>query len=82
MRSLLTLWKECMMFKKAALFLMSYLLTFFSALILITCSGYYILFFDWDISAMGKVINAVLIIISITASISLYAVAQKLKQIN
>ena len=31
---------------------------------------------------MGKVINAVLIIISITASISLYAVAEKLKKIN
>jgi len=70
------------MFKKAALFLMSYLLTFFSALIFITCSGYYVLFFDWDISAMGKIINAALIIITMTASISLYAVAQKLKQIN
>jgi hypothetical protein len=61
---------------------MSYLLTFFSALILVTCSGYYILFFDWSIPVMGKVVNAVLIIISITASISLYAVAEKLKQIN
>lgn len=70
------------MFKKVAIFLMSYLLTFFSALILFTCLGYYILFFDWDISAMGKIINAALIIISITASISLYAVAKKLKQIN
>ncbi len=70
------------MFKKSVLYFMSYLLMFFSALILVTCTGYYILFFDWNISVMGKVINAALIIISITASISLYAVAEKLKQIN
>lgn len=70
------------MFKKSVLYLMSYLLTFFSALILVTCAGYYILFFDWGVPVMGKVINAVLIIISMTASISLYAVAEKLKKIN
>ena len=70
------------MFKKSVFYFMSYLLTFFSALILVTCAGYYILFFDWSVPVIGKVINAVLIIISITASISLYAVAEKLKQIN
>ncbi|AIR85794.1 hypothetical protein LH22_10080 [Pantoea rwandensis] len=70
------------MFKKTALYIMSLLLTFLSALILITCVGYYILFFDWDISLVGKVINAVLIIISITASIAIYAVAEKLKRTN
>ncbi|SNY55271.1 hypothetical protein SAMN02744778_00360 [Pantoea sp. GL120224-02] len=70
------------MFKKSALYIMSLLLTFLSALILITCVGYYILFFDWDISLVGKVINAVLIIISITASIAIYAVAEKLKRTN
>jgi len=70
------------MFKKSALYIMSLLLTFLSALILITCVGYYILFFDWDVSLVGKVINAVLIIISITASIAIYAVAEKLKRTN
>ena len=70
------------MFKKSALYIMSLLLTFLSALILITCVGYYILFFDWDVSLVGKVINAVLIFISITASIAIYAVAEKLKRTN
>jgi len=70
------------MFKKSAFYFVSYLLTFLSALILITCTGYYVVFFDWNISVMGKVINAALIIISVTASILLYAVAEKLKEIN
>lgn len=70
------------MFKKPVLYFMSYVMTFFSALILITCTGYYILFFDWNISMMGKVINAVLIVASLTASICLYAIAEKLKRVN
>ncbi len=70
------------MFKKSALYIMSFLLNFLSALILITCAGYYILLFDWNISLVAKVINAVLIIISITASIAIYAVAEKLKKTN
>ncbi|KJV35893.1 hypothetical protein VH86_09980 [Pantoea sp. BL1] len=70
------------MFKKSAFYIISLLLTFLSALILITCAGYYILFFDWNVSLVGKVIHAVLIMISITASIAIYAVAEKLKRTN
>lgn len=69
------------MLKKAALYLLHYLLVFISALILITCEGYYLLFFDWNIPVMGKVTNGVLIIISGTVSLGFYWATAKLREI-
>ncbi|WHQ74134.1 hypothetical protein [Pantoea sp. Lij88] len=69
------------MLKKSALYLLHYLLVFISALILITCAGYYLLFFDWNIPVMGKVTNGVLIIISGTVSLGFYWAAAKLREI-
>ena len=69
------------MFKNLALHLLSYLLVFISALIFITCAGYYLLFFDWNIPVMGKVTNGVLIIISGTVSLGFYWAAAKLREI-
>jgi len=42
------------MVKKSALYLLSYLLVFISALILFTCAGYYLFVFDWNETMMGK----------------------------
>jgi len=67
------------MFKKTVLYIIRFLLTFFSALILITTAGYYIFYFYWDISVMGNIVNAVLIFVAIAASIAFYAVAEKIK---
>lgn len=67
------------MIKKISAYLLSYIMTFFAALIFITCVGYYTFFFDWDISAIAIAINAVLIILAIAASIALYGLAEKIK---
>lgn len=68
------------MVKKSALYLLSYLLVFISALILFTCAGYYLLFFNWNIPVMGKVTNGVLIIISGTVSFGFYWAGHKLME--
>ena len=68
------------MFKKTAMYLISYVLTFFSVLAFVTCLGYYLLFFDWHTSAMSIAINAVVILLSVTASIAINGFAEKLKK--
>nr|WP_312121934.1 hypothetical protein [Pantoea vagans] len=68
------------MLKKAALYLLHYLLVFISALILITCAGYYLLFFDWNIPVVGKVTKGVLIIISGTVLFGFYWAGHKLRE--
>ena len=69
------------MVKKSALHVMRYLLSFISSLILMTCAGYYIFFFDWNVTMMGKIINGILITLSVTASLSFYWAADKLSRI-
>jgi hypothetical protein len=69
------------MVKKSALHVMRYLLSFISSLILMTCAGYYIFFFDWNVTVMGKVINGFVITISVTASFGFYWAAEKIREI-
>ena len=69
------------MLKKSALHLLHYLLVFISSLILITCTGYYLFFFDWNIPVMGKVTNGVLIIVSCTVSLGFFWAAEKIREI-
>ena len=69
------------MLKKSALHLLHYPLVFISALILITCAGYYIFFFDWNVTVMGKVINGVLIIFSVIVSLGFFWAAEKIREI-
>ncbi len=70
------------MFKKVAMYLVSYVLTFFSVLAFITCLGYYILFFDWQIPGTSIAINAAIIVLTVTASIAIYGFAEKIKKIS
>ncbi|WNK39790.1 hypothetical protein [Pantoea agglomerans] len=69
------------MVKKSALHVMRYLLSFISSLILMTCAGYYIFFFDWNVTVMGKVINGVLIIVSVIVSLGFFWAAEKIREI-
>ncbi|MEN4685248.1 hypothetical protein [Pantoea agglomerans] len=69
------------MVKKSALHVMRYLLSFISSLILMTCAGYYILFFDWNVTVMGRVINGVLIIVSVIVSLGFFWAAEKIREI-
>ena len=67
------------MVKKSALHLFRYLLIFISALILSTCAGYFIFFCDWNVTMMGKIINGILITLSVTASFGFYWAGHKLR---
>jgi len=69
------------MLKKSALRLLHYLLVFISSLILFTSAGYFIFFCDWNVTMMGKIINGILITISIIASFGFYWAADKLREI-
>lgn len=69
------------MVKKSALHVMRYLLSFISSLIIMTCAGYYIFFFDWNVTVMGKVINGVLIIFSVIVSLGFFWAAEKIREI-
>ena len=67
------------MVKKLALYLLRYLLVFISGLILFTCAGYYLLVFDWNVTMMGKIINGIMIALSVTASFGFYWAGHKLR---
>lgn len=67
------------MVKKSALHLFRYLLIFISALILSTCAGYFIFFCDWNVTMMGKIINGILITLSVTVSLCFYWAGHKLR---
>jgi len=69
------------MVKKSALRLLHYLLVFISSLILITCAGYYLFFCDWNVTMMGKIINGILITLSVIVSLGFYWAADKLSRI-
>jgi len=69
------------MVKKSALHLFRYLLIFISALILSTCAGYFIFFCDWNVTMIGKIINGILITLSVTVSLCFYWPADKLREI-
>ncbi|MCX3311070.1 hypothetical protein ORN12_19110 [Pantoea vagans] len=68
------------MVKKSALYLLSYLLVFISALMLSTCAGYYLFVFDWNVTMMGEIINGILITLSVIASLGFYWAGHKLRE--
>ncbi|MDQ1211429.1 putative phage infection (PIP) family protein YhgE [Pantoea anthophila] len=67
------------MVKNLALCLLHYLLVFISALTLFTCVGYYLFVFNWNVTMMGKIINGILITLSVTASLGFYWAGHKLR---
>ncbi|EFM19822.1 hypothetical protein PanABDRAFT_2444 [Pantoea sp. aB] len=54
------------MVKKLVLYLLHLLLKFISGLILFSCTGYFIFFCDWNVTIMMKIINGILIALSVT----------------
>ncbi|WP_255527121.1 MULTISPECIES: hypothetical protein [Pantoea] len=69
------------MVKKLVLYLLHLLLKFISGLILFSCTGYFIFFCDWNVTIMMKIINGILIALSVTVSLGFYWAGDKLRRI-
>ncbi|ELP24053.1 hypothetical protein F385_2957 [Pantoea agglomerans 299R] len=69
------------MVKKLVLYLLHLLLKFISGLILFSCTGYFIFFCDWNVTIMMKIINGILIALSVTFSLGFYWAGDKLRRI-
>ena len=69
------------MVKKLVLYLLHFLLKFISALILFSCTGYFIFFCDWNVTIMMKIINGIVIALSVTVSLGFYWAGDKLRRI-
>jgi hypothetical protein len=69
------------MVKKLVLYLLHLLLKFISGLILFSCTGYFIFFCDWNVTIMMKIINGILITLSVTVSLGFYWAGDKLRRI-
>lgn len=69
------------MVKKLVLYLLHLLLKFISGLILFSCTGYFIFFCDWNVTIMMKIINGILITLSVTVSLGFYWAGAKLRRI-
>ncbi|MGY3112642.1 hypothetical protein [Pantoea eucalypti] len=69
------------MVKKLVLYLLHLLLKFISGLILFSCTGYFIFFCDWNVTIMMKIINGIVIALSVTVSLGFYWAGDKLRRI-
>jgi hypothetical protein len=69
------------MVKKLVLYLLHLLMKFISGLILFSCTGYFIFFCDWNVTIMMKIINGILITLSVTVSLGFYWAGDKLRRI-
>jgi len=56
-----------------------YALLFMSAMLLFTVVGYYFFVFTWDSSTIKQAVNALILVVSLSASAAVYYVAEKLK---
>ncbi|CAO95665.1 hypothetical protein ETA_06190 [Erwinia tasmaniensis Et1/99] len=54
-------------------------LTYLAFLGFIACAGYYVLIFDWHISATATALHIALMIVAIAALIGIYGIAEKLR---
>ena len=69
------------MVKKLVLYLLHLMLKFISGLILFSCTGYFIFFCDWNVTIMMKIINGIVIALSVTVSLGFYWAGDKLRRI-
>ncbi|ADP10157.1 conserved uncharacterized protein [Erwinia sp. Ejp617] len=65
--------------RKSLRWLLRIALTYLAFLGFVACAGYYVLIFDWHISATVIALHIVLIIVAIAALISIYGIAEKLR---
>jgi hypothetical protein len=56
-----------------------YALLFMSAMLLFTVVGYYLIVFEWAGSTIKQAVNALILVVSLSASVAVYYVAEKLK---
>lgn len=67
------------MSKKLLSYLLSYMLMFISFLVFFTSAGYYLFWFDWQVSGLKIAINIIFILLSIAITLITYAQAEKIK---
>lgn len=67
------------MFKRIINWLAANLIISLSALLFFSSLGYYLFWFDWNVSALDKLIHTVIFILLITASVVVYAIGEKLR---
>lgn len=67
------------MFKRIIKWLAADLIISLSALLFFSSLGYYLFWFDWNVSALDKLIHTVIFILLITASVVVYAIGEKLR---
>lgn len=67
------------MHKKIITYVAVYALLFISAMLLFTVVGYYFFVFAWSGSTIKQAVNALILVVSLSASVAVYYVAEKLK---
>ncbi|WP_336795691.1 hypothetical protein [Erwinia aphidicola] len=67
------------MFKRIIKWLAANLIISLSVLLFFSSLGYYLFWFDWNVSALDKLIHTVIFILLITASVVVYAIGEKLR---
>jgi len=67
------------MFKRIIKWLAANLIISLSTLLFFSSLGYYLFWFDWNVSALDKLIHTVIFILLITASVVVYAIGEKLR---
>lgn len=67
------------MFKRIIKWLAANLIISLSALLFFSSLGYYLFWFDWNVSALDKLMHTVVFILLITASVVVYAIGEKLR---
>jgi len=65
--------------KKIIIYMAVYALLFMSAMLLFTVVGYYLIVFEWAGSTIKQAVNALILVVSLSASVAVYYVAEKLK---
>ncbi|VTT27924.1 Uncharacterised protein [Klebsiella pneumoniae] len=67
------------MFKRIVKWLTALLIISLSGLLFFSSLGYYLFWFDWNVSALGKFIYTMIFILLITVSVVIYAIGEKLR---
>ncbi|HAZ77405.1 MAG TPA: hypothetical protein DCX28_13405 [Enterobacteriaceae bacterium] len=67
------------MLKKIITYMAVYALLFMSTMLLFTVVGYYFFVFTWAGSTIKQAVNALILVVSFSASVAVYYVAEKLK---
>ncbi|CAY73018.1 hypothetical protein [Erwinia pyrifoliae] len=67
------------MLRKSLRWLLRIALTYLAFLGFVACAGYYVLIFDWHISATAIALHIALMIVAIAILIGIYGIAEKLR---